>query len=249
MNPIAARDVTYAQGELETAKFEGARKPFYDGIDRIKHLGYTTDEFIHHFPCFTGHLTLSRFLSLFECYQKTLGVSGHIADVGVYKGASMLFFAKLVKIYEAATLTQVHGFDWFRGNAPSATDDPKVLPGSSTESYERVAELVAAQSLNDIVRIHPLDVTKELDGFFDRYPHLQFKLIFLDTGTYDVVKACLSRFWQRLTVGGILVLDQYNVEIAPGETRAAREFFDGTGVKIRTFPHGWMPTAYVVKER
>lgn len=241
------RDQTYVDGDLETSKFADRRPDYYAGLEKILRLGYAPDELIHHYPCFTGHLTLSRFLSLYECYKRTLGIAGHIADVGVYKGASMLFFAKLVQIHEAVTLTQVHGFDWFQGNAPSAQDDPKVLKHSSTESYERVKSLVEAQSLQHIVRLHKMDLTKELDAFFVRYPHLQFKLIFLDTGTYDVVKASLSRLWDRLTKGGILILDQYNFEIAPGETRAVREFFEDKEQVIHTFPSGWMPTAYIVK--
>jgi hypothetical protein len=240
------RDLTYVDGNLETSKFAGRREEYYRALETIRALEYTPEEMIHHFPCFVGHLTLARFISLYEVYRKTLGVAGHIADVGVYKGASMLYFTKLTQIYEPTTLTQVHGFDWFRGNEPG-TDDPMVITGSSKESYERVVQLVNAQQLQNIVRIHKLDFTKELDAFFERYPHLQFKLIFLDIGTYEAVKCCLVRFWERLTKGGIMVFDQYNFEIAPGETRAVREFFEGKEQVIHTFPSGWMPTAYVVK--
>lgn len=245
-NDMDLRDVNYVDGELETNKFAGRRDAYYQGLDTMKNLGYETEDYIHHFPCFVGHLTLSRFLSLHEIYQKTLGVAGHIADVGVYRGASMLFFSKLAQIYEPTTLTQVHGFDWFQGNVPGEMD-PDVLLGSSTESYERVMKLVEANSLENITKVHKLDLTKDLDKFFKQYPHLQFRLIFLDTGTYDVVKACLPYFWERLTTGGVLILDTYNVEIAPGETKAVRDFFDDKGCEIKTFPRGWIPTAYIEK--
>lgn len=240
------RERTYVDGVFESMKFADKRDGYYRGVEEMKGMGYPTEDFIHHYPCFVGHLTLARFLSLNECYQKTLGISGHIADVGVYKGASLLYFSKLVQIYESTTLTQVHGFDWFKGNAPSA-DEPSVLPGSSAESYERVSKLIEAQSLQHITRLHKVDLTRELGAFFEKHAHLQFKLAFLDTGTYDVVKASLPYFWERLTKGGIMVLDQYNTEIAPGETKAVREFFEDKGCVIRTFPTGWMPTAYIVK--
>ncbi|MCD6063102.1 MAG: hypothetical protein K0R82_1013, partial [Flavipsychrobacter sp.] len=58
-------------------------------------------------------------------------------------------------------------------------------------------------------------------------------------------KACLPLFWSRLTKGGYLILDQFNFDIAPGETQAVKEFLPD--VKIQTFPWGWMPTAYIVK--
>jgi hypothetical protein len=62
---------------------------------------------------------------------------------------------------------------------------------------------------------------------------------------YDVVKSCLPLFWERLAKGGYLILDQYNFEIAPGETQAVKEFLKD--VEIRTFSWGWMPTAYIIK--
>jgi predicted O-methyltransferase YrrM len=74
---------------------------------------------------------------------------------------------------------------------------------------------------------------------------MQFKLVFLDAGLYQVVKSCLEQFWPRITSGGILAFDQFNHELAPGETRAIREFMPDA--KIKTFPFAWMPTAYVVK--
>jgi hypothetical protein len=45
----------------------------------------------------------------------TQSIAGHIADVGTYKGASALLFAKLMKIHNPESLWQVHGFDWFKG--------------------------------------------------------------------------------------------------------------------------------------
>lgn len=57
-------------------------------------------------------LTLGRSLCLYA-YKGTLGLAGNIAEVGVLRGAGTLFVAKL---FEPNSLTQVHGFDWFKGN-------------------------------------------------------------------------------------------------------------------------------------
>jgi hypothetical protein len=48
-----------------------------------------------------------------------------------------------------------------------------------------------------------------------------------------------------LTSGGVMVSGQFDREAAPGETRAIEEFMPDA--KMRTFPFGWMPTAYVVR--
>jgi predicted O-methyltransferase YrrM len=110
-----------------------------------------------------------------------------------------------------------------------------------------VFKLVEANNLEHIVRLHELDLTKDLSSFFQTYPHLQFKLVFIDLGTYNVVKAVLPFFWSRLSKGGIIILDTYNIQHTPGETKAVNEFFEDKDVIIKTFPNGWIPTAYVQK--
>jgi Methyltransferase domain len=229
---------------FEARKFADRKKPYYEGLAEVLSLGYTAEDLIHHFPSFVGHMTLSRFLVLYELYKMTLGVAGHIAEAGVYKGAGTLLFAKLTQIFEGESLTLVHGFDWFEGMDPSAEERDEV-DCSYQEDYSRLMRMISAQKLNHIAHIHKLNLKTDLDGFFEMHPSLQFKLVFLDAGQYDVVKNCLKSFWPRLTSGGILALDQFNHEHAPGETRAVKEFMPDA--KIRTFPFGWMPTAYVVK--
>lgn len=235
----------YTPGDLESLKFMHRKPMYYKGLQDTLALGYSNEELLHYFPCFVGHMTLSRYLCLYEAYKMCAGVAGHIAELGVYKGAGTLLFAKLTQIFEPESLVQVHGFDWFRGTEPTS-EEPNVHAGSYTESKARLLSLVAAQNVSNIVRIHDLDLTKNLPEFFGKYPHLQFKLVFLDAGLHDVVYHSIEHFWQRLTPGGILVLDQFNHELAPGETRAVKALLPNA--KIKTFPFGWLPSAYIVKE-
>src|SRR5665647_2190166 len=229
----------YIPGELESSKFSALKEPYYQAMETIKGLGYSTEDYIHNFPCFCGHLTLARYLSLIECYQKTLGIAGHMAEIGMYKGAGSMLLAKLSQLYEPNALTQVHGFDWFQGEQNLSKEDMNhLIEGSYFEPKSRVETLVKAQNLDHILKIHDMDMSSEAVGeFFQKNKHLQFKLVIFDIGIYDVVRNCLPYFWERLTPGGIIIFDQYNFDIAPGETRAVREFLPN--VIIRTFPHGW----------
>jgi len=233
------------KGTLEYMRFDHRREGFYKGLERIKALNFPFEDILEHYPSFVGHMSLSRFLGLYELYKQTLGVAGHIAEVGTYKGASLLHFAKLVQIFEAESLTQVHGFDWFQGTGKDEITS-YVKEGTYKESYERVLELVNAQNLGHIAFVHKMDVIKELKPFLERYLHLQFKLVFLDAGMYNIVKTVLPLFWERLTPGGIVILDQYNHEFSPGETLAVREILPHA--KVKTLPNIWMPSAYIVKE-
>ena len=234
----------YKEGKYETRKFADRRKPYYDGLAEILSLGYAPEDLLHHFPSFVGHMTLSKFFTLYELYKMTLGVAGHIAEAGVYKAAGSLLFAKLTQIFEPESFTLVHGFDWFEGTKPTE-EEPNVLEGSYKEDHQRILRLVKAQQLDRIVHIHKLDLKTELESFFENNPYMQFKLIYLDAGQYDIVMSCLRNFWPRLTSGGIMIFDQFNQELSPGETRAVKEFMPDA--KIRTLPYSWMPTAYVVK--
>ena len=212
---------------------------------KFETLQYRPDDFYDHFPCFTSAKNISRFISFYECYKKTLGISGHIAEVGVYRGAVSFFFTKLGLLYEPQGLTQVHGFDWFRkpegDNAPKFPD-----PASYYEPFERISTVVNVQGLQTHFLLHKLDVLTELEDFFKENDYLRFKIVFLDAGRYDLVAKCINEFWPRLSQGGILILDQFNFEVAPGETLAVRDLLPEDAV-IRTFPNGWMPTAYVIK--
>ena len=40
----------------------------------------------------------------------------------------------------------------------------------------------------------------------------------MDAGRYDVMKKCIPEFLKRITPGGIMIIDQYNHELGPGET-------------------------------
>lgn len=231
-------------GKFELQKFASRKPEYYEGLKEILALGFDATDYIHYFPAFSGHLTLARFLSLYEAYKMTLGVAGHVAEIGVFKGAGSLFFAKLMKLFEPESLILVHGFDWFQG-AKTTEEEKYVAEGECREDYARLMRLIRAQRLDNIVHIHNLDVTRDLEQFFQDNSHLQFKLIFADCGIYDVVSSTLKHFWPRLTSGGIMIFDQFNHEVAPGETRAIKEFMPDA--KMRTFTFGWMPTAYVVK--
>ena len=213
--------------------------------EKFVQLGYGAEDFYNQFPCFVSAKTLARFLSFYHCYQMTLGIAGHIAEVGVFRGAVSLFLAKLSLLYEPHTTTQVHAFDWFR--EPNE-DDLASIGDSPTyyEPYERIRDMITVQGLQRYVLLHRLNVVTELEGFFQEHTHLQFRLVFLDAGDYDTVARSIREFWPRLSNGGIMIFDQFNHEVAPGETRAVRELLPSDAV-LRTFPHGGMPTAYVVK--
>lgn len=232
--------------KYEYLKHHNLRPQYEFGLKSILEMDISKEDLIHHFPAFIGHQTLARQITLYEAYKMTLDVAGHIAEVGVNLGFGTLLFAKLTKIFEPNSLTLVHGFDWCQGALPTDEEQDFLVKGSYCTPEEKVREIVKVQGLDNIVHLHNLDASKDLPDFFETNYHLQFKLIFIDCGLYEVVSECLKYFWDRLTPGGILILDHYSFELAPGEMRAIREVLPN--VKWKQFPYGWMPCAYVIKE-
>ena len=232
-------------GKYEYMKFDDRRKPFGEYLDYLNKKEIPLADWMEHFTCFIGHMSLSRVLGLYDLYKKTLGVSGHIGEIGIYKGATFFLFAKLVRIFEAESLTQVHGFDWFKGMVDDDIE-MKIEQGGYKHSYEEIQELNELQGFKNLAFIHKMDVVHELKSFLKDNLHLQFKLFFLDAGTHKVVKAALPLIWERITPGGIIVFDQYNHELSPGETLAVREILPNQ--KVHIIPNIWMPSGYIVKE-
>jgi hypothetical protein len=235
----------YMQGDMETQKFDRRRGPYWESIARILEMGYEPADLIHHAPAFAGHMNLGRFLALYEAYKIALPYAGHIAEAGMYLGSGTIFFAKLTRLFEPESLTLVLGFDWFKGARGTGEEAHLVREGAYGEPAERVRELVRVQGLDDVVRVNDLNLATDLPGFFETHPHLQFKLVFLDCGYYEVVRSCITEFWPRLTPGGVLLLDNFNHETAPGEARAVRELLPHE--PIRTFNFAFQPTAYIIK--
>jgi len=227
-------------------KFEESAKDYHAILDRVLSLGFDTKDLLHHNPAFVGHVNLARFLALYECYKMVQGLNGHIAEIGVWKASGSLLFGKLVEIFEPHAYTEVHGFDWFEGMSPGENDTDGVKKGSYASDYETILKLIAYQKMDHVVKLHKLDVTTDLPGFFDGQPAQQYKLVFCDAGVYEVVKASIEQFWPRLNRGGIMVFDQYNDPRCPGETRAVTELLSGQ--IIHGFGWSRQPAAYVIKD-
>jgi len=177
-------------------KFVDSSKEFHAAIGKILEMGYSDLDYIHHNPAFAGSVNIARFLSIYEIYKDVVTLSGDIAEVGVFKGSTFLYFAKLLEIFEPHSYTRVHGFDWFEGMDP-ASDETGLKPGAYKADYERFLKLVEVQGLDHVAKVHKPDVTKDLDSFFAERQGMIFKLVFLDVGTYDVVRAALPYFWPK----------------------------------------------------
>ena len=231
---------------FEMQKHASQDEKFHAYIEELLGMDIPPKDLIHLFPLFTGWVNLARFLFLYEMYKKTQGVLGHLAEVGTWKGASFLFLAKLVRIFEPHSPTQVHGFDWFEGMKYDAAQDKTDHQGMYAADQATLERLVRMQGLENIALVHGMDVTRELGPFVEAHPSLQFKLVFLDCAAYHVVSKSLEALWPRVTPGGVVIFDHANNSDLPQEQRAIRDVLGQ--VKLRTLEFCRTPTAYLIKE-
>ncbi len=233
--------------QYEGLKFKKEMENFHESFARLMELDFSRADLVHMYPVFAGHLNLARHLTLYEMYRKTEGVLGHIADVGVWKGASFFWFIKLVQIFETRTLTQVHGFDWFKGMAKTSELDNPNLTGLHPGNLEQVLRCLEIQELGHLGFVHDVDLNQDLPQFFEDNPSLTFKLVLLDCGSHEPLRQSIKHFWSRLNRGGIMIFDHANDSRVAVEQLAIREFF-GDNYKIVSMPFSSWPTGYIVKE-
>jgi hypothetical protein len=228
-------------------KFKDIDYEFHHSVEEMLKLNIPTIDFIHQFPIFTGHVNIGRYLFFYDLYKQCYKLSGHIADVGSWKGASFFFMAKLVRLFEQYNTTQVHGFDWFKGMKPDNVKDDTRYEGKYSAEYRTVLKLIELQKLHDVAIMHRLNLVTELGDFFKKHPHLRFKMVFIDCGVADVLENSLRYFWPRVVPRGVLIMDHYNVETSPHESALFEKHIGDH--PILQMPFNRQPTAYVMKEK
>jgi O-methyltransferase len=144
------------------------------------------------------------------------GVSGDFAELGVYRGG----VARLLSLADPART--VHLFDTFTGLPWDAYAEgaDKHKPGEFAASLWDVREYLSDRPN---VVFHPglfPATTAGLDG-------LTFALVHLDADLYASTAAGLAWFWPRLSVNGVIALDDWQWAMCPGVERAVGEFMVG----------------------
>lgn len=218
------------------------------------------------FPKYVQRTSLSRFLSRYEIFKLQLDVVGSILDLGVGRGASLMSWAQLSAMFEPVNFTrEIIGFDTFAGvsslneekdiNAHNRDSNLLVKGGFAVENgmFEDIQEAIGVYDttryLNHIEKVKVVkgDITKTLPKFLNENPHMVVSLLHLDIDIYEPTKLALELLFERIPKGGILVFDELNAKMYPGETLALKETLGLKSLKIKRFP--WATTiSYAIVE-
>lgn len=163
---------------------------------------------------------LHRVFALEQLLQLVRDTEGDTAEIGVLLGSSS---AVICQANANSLRKKTHFlFDSFEGlSDPLETDGAYWQPGDLS---------VSAGNL----RLTPDDGTYVvLKGWVpDRFPEVQdrkFSFVHIDVDLYEPTKASLRFFAPRMSVGGIILCDDYGSTRCPGATQACEEWKVETG--------------------
>ncbi len=205
---------------------------------------------------------LGRLLARYEAFKMVQDLPGSVIDLGVFKGESILFFAKLVELVNANDRScRVVGFDCFTGfpglhehdGHENENIDYKEGGWSSENFYEELKSLInvfdhdRASGHKPRIELVEGDINKTVPKFVEDNPGIRVKLLHIDCDLYEPTLTSLKYFYDKIVKGGVILLDEYALSELPGESKAVDEFFAGNPPVIRKFPFYTTPGGYIVK--
>jgi hypothetical protein len=201
---------------------------------------------------FTRFVPAVEFTKLFvkyEIFKSILNVNGSIVECGVHNGGGLFTWAILSSIFEPTNHTRkIFGFDTFQGFPElSAIDkvdqnEHAIKNGLAANSYDELLKGIEIfdewRPLGHIPKIQLIkgDACHTIEDFLNQNPHVVIAMLYLDFDIYKPTKIALELLVKRMPKGGVIVFDELNNELWPGETVAVNEILGINNIAIKRFP-------------
>lgn len=206
---------------------------------------------LENFTKYVSRESITRFLARNEVFKTQLNIHGSILDFGVRRGASLMTWAHLSAIYEPVNYNrEIIGFDTFTG-FPEI--DGKNDMGSCKDIIAKGALSVEGGMKDDILRAIALhdstrylghmekvrliegDILETLPKFLDENRHTVVSLLHVDVDIYAPTKCILETVLPKMPKGAVILFDEINMKVFPGETVALAETIGIGNLKINRF--------------
>ncbi len=178
-------------------------------------------------------------------YVQAHKVPGEIVECGVWRGGSMQTVA-LTLLETGSTDRHLHLFDTFEGMPPPTDKDRRIRGKSAAELMElrgRDSKLWAVATLDDVRAGmdevgYPRDRIHYHRGLVEetvpRDAPERIAILRLDTDWYESTRHELEHLYERLSPGGVLIIDDYGGW--EGSRQATEEFLARTGEPLLLLP-------------
>jgi O-methyltransferase len=160
---------------------------------------------------------IDRIAVVMSMLKGSMYVPGDVAEFGTYQGHTAVTLNRVLE--QSNSNKQLYLFDSFAG-MPEITHplDKDWEQGDLASSEAGVRKL-----FEDSPRVHVVP------GFFSdslpNYPDLRFSFCHVDADLYTSVKECIDYIVPRLSVGGVIVFDDYGFSSCPGAKAAVDDRF------------------------
>lgn len=218
----------------------------------------------HVYDCFNKFISsgdkkvFEKMIARSEFVEKTKDIVGDIVECGVFKGTGIFTFLKLKRMYFPNSHKKVIGFDFFDSESLLETTSGidkeymSILFSSRDYSHDKNYERALKESIfsagfgkNDFDLITG-DISKTSKSYVDENPGFRISLLYMDLDIEKPTYDALNNFWDLVSLGGIVVFDEYGYGKWT-ESIAVDKFFKDKNIKLRST--GLVaPTAYVIKE-
>ena len=188
---------------------------------------------VDHWPLYCGIKNLGRFVAIYELFKTTINVPGHIAEFGCWKGANLMFLAKILRLSDPFGNKLVHGFESFQGLTDFVSEDGEAdaNTGEYKGELKQLKDMIKLYNMEQDVIVHEGPIQETLPQFVLNNQTIRFSFVYCDTDLYEPTKIIMETVDERVSKGGLVVFDQWNDIRWPGETLAVNEFMNQYGEK------------------
>ena len=200
---------------------------------------------------FSPKSRMNKMLAHYELYKCIVNLPGHVFELGVYKGASLIRLATFRDALENDHSRKIVGFDAF-GEFPTeglnVEDDRKFVTHFENAGGFGLSE-VELKDLLDNKGFENFDLVKgnvfhTLPRYLEQNPETRLAFLHLDMDVKEPTDFALDLLYERVVPGGLIVLDDYNA--VSGETLSVDDFIGKHRLKIEKLPFYNVP-AFVRK--
>lgn len=197
---------------------------------------------------FLRRQSVSRILYYNELYKKIVSVPGVICEFGVQWGSGLSQLMAFRGIHEPYNHTRkIYGFDTFSGFPTIDAKDggySEVGDYSVNSNHFNLLEeiLTIQESFSPLSHIKKFDLIKgdvshTVEPWLSENPHVIIAMAIFDMDIYKPTKDALQKILPRLTKGSILVFDELNEAVFPGEMRALDEVLGINNLQLKRDPN------------
>ena len=214
----------------------------------------------------TWHLTvpserINRFISHYETMKMVKNIPGEIIECGVFKGESLIRFAHFRDILGTNSSSKIIAFDNFNDIYPdtSYTEDQAQrqhwmeTAGSSSISVEQLDTVLKKKNITNYELI-PGDICKTVPEYVSKNKGLKIALLNIDCDFTEPTFTSLKYFWDHISVGGIILLDNYggwgtsNLSYH-GDTKGVDDFLNTLNIKPQIHKFNYIDRpCYIIKK-